>query len=180
MARPCKCRQVGCRPQARMFKPAEVPWSQLEVIELRLDELESLRLGDLEGLYHDAAAERMGVSRATFGRLVDAARQKVADALVNGKLLVVKGGDVQMSNSVKFVCAGCGYRIETADGADSPSECPSCHSQSVSPAAEERGRHGGGGGRGRCRRRREHRHCRTGESPERGATMVDEHKEEAQ
>jgi predicted DNA-binding protein (UPF0251 family) len=69
MPRPCKCRLVAAQPPVSAFKPAGVPGRELESIELGLDELEALRLADLEGLYHDAAAERMGVSRPTFGRV---------------------------------------------------------------------------------------------------------------
>ena len=59
----------------------------LDEVVLTLDELEALRLADLEGLYHDRAAERMGISRTTFGRILSEARKKVADALVGGKVL---------------------------------------------------------------------------------------------
>lgn len=94
MPRPHKCRLISNPPAATAFKPAGVPASELDAVELRLDELEALRLADLEGLYHDAAAERMGVSRPTFGRLIQAARHKVATALLNGRMLVFHGGSV--------------------------------------------------------------------------------------
>lgn len=77
-----------------MFKPAGVPATELQAVELGLDEVEALRLADVEGLYHDAAAQRMGVSRPTFGRLVQAARHKVAVALLEGRMLVFQGGPV--------------------------------------------------------------------------------------
>jgi hypothetical protein len=64
------------------------------VVALRLDELEALRLADLEGLYHQQAAERMGVSRATFGRILGSARRKVARALVEEAVLAVGEGPV--------------------------------------------------------------------------------------
>jgi hypothetical protein len=63
---------------------------------LNLDELEAIRLADLEGLYQEQAAEKMGVSRPTFARILESGRKKVADALVNGKGLVVEGGPVEM------------------------------------------------------------------------------------
>lgn len=81
-------------PGARYFKPAGVPLHVLVEVGLTLDELEALRLADLEGLYQEQAAERMSVSRATFGRIVESARQKIADALVNGKAVRVEGGPV--------------------------------------------------------------------------------------
>jgi len=61
---------------------------------LRLDELEALRLADLEGLYQEAAAERMGVSRATFARTLGRARAAVARAVIDEKLLIVGDGPV--------------------------------------------------------------------------------------
>ena len=77
-----------------VFKPAGIPGRFLEEVVLGLDGLEALRLAGLEGLYHEAAAARMGVSRATFGRIVEDARRRVAEALVEGKLLRIEGGPV--------------------------------------------------------------------------------------
>ena len=62
---------------------------RLPVIQLNLDELEALRLCDLLGLDQESAGERMGVSRGTVQRLLSSARAKVADALVNGKAVVI-------------------------------------------------------------------------------------------
>ena len=75
MPRPVTDRQVGCPLARQVFKPAGVPARELEEVTLGLDGAEALRLADLEGLYHDAAALRMGVSRQTFGRIVEAARR---------------------------------------------------------------------------------------------------------
>ena len=62
----------------------------LEEVLLSLDEFEAIRLADNEGLYHEEAAVRMNVSRATFGRILDNARGKVADAIINGKALKIE------------------------------------------------------------------------------------------
>jgi predicted DNA-binding protein (UPF0251 family) len=78
----------------RAFKPIGRTVASLEVEELRLDELEALRLADLEGLYQEAAAERMGVSRPTFARILARARRAVARALVEERVLVVGEGPV--------------------------------------------------------------------------------------
>ena len=94
MPRPCKCRFIGRQPRAYCFKPRGIPACELQAVELGLDEVEALRLADLEGLYQEAAAERMRISRATFGRLVTQARAKVADALLNGKMLLFAGGPI--------------------------------------------------------------------------------------
>ena len=64
----------------------------LQQVSLSVDELEAIRLADLEGLYQEQAAQQMNVSRQTFGRILEAAHKKVADALVNGKALSIEGG----------------------------------------------------------------------------------------
>ena len=60
---------------------------------LSLDEFEAIRLADYEGLYHEEAAGRMNISRATFGRILDGARSKVADVIINGKALKISTTD---------------------------------------------------------------------------------------
>jgi predicted DNA-binding protein (UPF0251 family) len=94
MPRPCCRRRISGAPPAGVFKPAGIPGRFLEEVVLGLDGLEALRLADLEGLYQEEAAARMGVSRATFGRIVADARRRVAEALVGGKLLRIEGGPV--------------------------------------------------------------------------------------
>jgi len=94
MARPHCCRRIGFLPEVRYFKPVGVRLRGLEEVILTLDELEALRLADLEGCYQEEAAGRMGISRPTFSRIVENARRKVADALVNGKALRMEGGSV--------------------------------------------------------------------------------------
>ncbi|HRY43726.1 MAG TPA: DUF134 domain-containing protein [Thermoanaerobaculia bacterium] len=97
MPRPCCRRRIAGAPPAAVFKPAGIPGRLLEEIVLGLDGLEAIRLADLEGLYQEEAAARMGVSRATFGRIVAEARRRVAEALVEGKLLRIEGGPVSES-----------------------------------------------------------------------------------
>jgi predicted DNA-binding protein (UPF0251 family)/predicted Fe-Mo cluster-binding NifX family protein len=94
MPRPVTGRQVGCPLAPLVFKPAGAPARDLEEVTLGLDGAEAIRLADLEGLYQDAAALRMGVSRQTFGRIVEAARRTVADAIINGKRLRIEGGEI--------------------------------------------------------------------------------------
>ena len=68
MARPPRCRCVRQEPHVSYFKPRGIPLSQLEEVVVTVDEFEALRLADLDGLYQQEAAERMNVSRPTFGR----------------------------------------------------------------------------------------------------------------
>jgi predicted DNA-binding protein (UPF0251 family) len=83
------------------FKPAGIPLRDLKEVPLTLDQLEALRLADLEGLYQAEAAARMKISRPTFARIVTAARRQVAEALVNGKALRLGGGSVHLPAKLK-------------------------------------------------------------------------------
>jgi predicted DNA-binding protein (UPF0251 family) len=62
----------------------------LEEVSLRLDELGALRLADYQGFYHEEAAAKMKISRATFGRVLEEARRKVAEAILQGKALKIE------------------------------------------------------------------------------------------
>jgi len=126
MPRPRHCRRIAHLPQANYYKPRGIPLSVLQQITLTVDELEAIRLTDLEGLYQAQAAEKMNISRQTLGRILESAHKKIADALVNGKALLIKGGTIEL--------------------ADAASDAGPTH----------RSRHGPGGqrqGRGQCRRR---------------------------
>jgi len=91
MARPMICRKVSCDVTARYYKPQGIPMRDLEEIAMELDEIEAIRLADLEGLYQVDAAARMGVSRQTFGNIIARAHKKVASALLGGKALRIAG-----------------------------------------------------------------------------------------
>ena len=108
MPRPCRMRRVGVFPNATYFKPAGVPLRMLEEIILALDEVEAMRLADFEGLYQEEAGERMGVSRATFARVIESARRKVADALIHGKALRIEGGAISAPVPPVGHRGGCG------------------------------------------------------------------------
>jgi predicted DNA-binding protein (UPF0251 family) len=110
--------------EGRAFKPIGRPVSGLEVEPLRLDELEALRLADLEGLYQETAAARMGVSRPTFARILGRARTAVARALIEERVLVVSEGPVVSTADGPFPCPvhggggrrGRGCRCRRRDG----------------------------------------------------------------
>jgi len=104
MTRPKKCRRVGCEPRANYFKPRGIPLIMLKEVKLSIDELESIRLADLEGLEQAKAALRMKISRPTFGRIVESARRIIADAVVNGKALKIEGGEIIMKAKREFSC----------------------------------------------------------------------------
>ena len=73
MARPKRCRRIRSTPGSSYFKPRGIPLSVLEEVVLSFDEFEAVRLADLDGLYQDQAAEKMGISRQTFGRIIESA-----------------------------------------------------------------------------------------------------------
>lgn len=145
MGRPPKPRTVAEIPAVSLFKPQGVPARYLDTVVLGLDELEALRLADLEGLYQETAAERMGISRPTFGRLVEEARRKVTNALFNGRALAFEGGAVACADQDRPRCGRCGRR-RREDG-DQDGCCGLCIAETDQPATP------GGRGRGQCRRR---------------------------
>ncbi len=69
------------------YKPCGIPANRLESVILTHDEMEAIRLADLEGLYQQDASELMQISRPTFSRLLERAHRKVADALINSKAI---------------------------------------------------------------------------------------------
>ncbi len=104
MARPKCCRRIDSEPDCRIFKPIGIPMSSLEEVVLSMDEFEAIRLADLERLYHEQAAEKMGISRQTFGRILESARGKVAMVLTKGLALRIEGdrADKEMKNESLF------------------------------------------------------------------------------
>ena len=153
MARPRQCRRVGSMPESNYFKPRGIPLSMLEEVVLTVDEFEAIRLADLESLYQEQAAENMKVSRQTFGRIIESARKKVAEAVVKGKALKIEGGEFEMASMRKFRCHGCQHSWELPFGTGRPENCPSCKGSDIHRAQEDRGYAGGAGGRqgGCCR-----------------------------
>jgi predicted DNA-binding protein (UPF0251 family) len=97
MPRPCKCRRVDSNPHSEYFKPRGVPVSELDEVVLKIDEYEAIRLADLEDHYQENAAEKMGISRQTFGNIIMSAHKKIADAIINAKALKIEGGVVKLS-----------------------------------------------------------------------------------
>ncbi len=76
-----------------LFKPSGIPLSQLEITELGLDELEAMRLCDLEGKQQEEAAQRMGVSRGTIQRLLQSGRRKLLTSITEGQALSFEDAD---------------------------------------------------------------------------------------
>lgn len=152
MPRPFRLRRVCCRPDANYFKPRGIPLDALEEVNLTMDELEAVRLADLEEMYQENAAKKMNISRQTFGNIITSAHRKIADSLVNSKALKIEGGIVKMMER-HFICYDCRHEWTSPYGAGRPSECPQCKSANIHRAPQDRGwARGVGFGRGRCRR----------------------------
>ena len=128
MPRPKICRRVHGEPYCTVFKPAGIPASALEEVTLTIDEFEAVRLADHEGIYHEEAAQKMNVSRQTFGRILETARRKVARVLIEGLALRIEGGVVERVEQRSFTCSGCGNNWEEPFGTGRPSGCPACGS----------------------------------------------------
>jgi predicted DNA-binding protein (UPF0251 family) len=115
MPRPRLCRRVGFNPAITYFKPRGVPLADLEEVILNVDELEAVRLKDLEGLDQEECAKKMDISQPTFHRLVQSARKKVADSIVNGKALRIEGGNFRLIGKGRGFCRRGGFKDENSN-----------------------------------------------------------------
>ena len=145
MPRPKSDRIVYEPPIYTEFKPVGSRGQTLEVIDLTLDEFEALRLADQMAMSHAEAAEEMEISRSTFTRLIEKARKKLADFIIQGKLLSINGGNVHFRNNI-IKCQSCGHMFKTSFN-HMITECPVCKSTDLLNLA-------GGFGHGNCCRHR--------------------------
>jgi predicted DNA-binding protein (UPF0251 family) len=134
MARPFKCRRVAFVPGVTFFKPAGIPLRDLEEIQITIEEAEAIRLKDLEGLEQEEGAEKMNISRPTFQRVLNSARQKIASALLGGKAIRIEGGNFEIS-PLRLRC-GNNHEWEASSQTILESSlqlCPVCNSPVVEP-----------------------------------------------
>ena len=110
MARPSKCRRVCCLPEIAEFRPADECTKQPVIMSV--DEYETIRLIDKEGLSQEECGERMEVARTTVQQIYTSARKKIADALVDGYPLKIVGGNYRLceGNTMTCGCGGCRRR----------------------------------------------------------------------
>jgi predicted DNA-binding protein (UPF0251 family) len=129
MARPKYCRKVGCVPDKNYFKPRGIPASLLEEVVLTLDEFEAMRLADYEGLYQEQGAEKMNISRQTFGRIIESAHRKIADVLIHAKALKIEGGEVSIGESKQIRCPRCKMEYTPWGSPEGSHGCPHCRKE---------------------------------------------------
>lgn len=129
MARPTRFRRVEFFPKDDYFVPWGKPKCELEEIVLKVEELEAMRLKDIEELNQEECAEKMQISRQTFQNIIDSARKKIATALTKGKAIRISGGNYTTTHC-KFKCMECGEIYEINYDQDR-SICPSCNSDKV-------------------------------------------------
>lgn len=140
MRGPYRRRRVQGPPRINQFKPSGVPAKTLQSINLNLDEFEAIRLADFEGLDHNAGAQKMDISRPTFSRLIEKARNKVSQALINGWMLTIEGGNIDFTHH-RYYCKDCGDDIEQPIETELE-VCPDCGSTNVHSFSGRHGHHG--------------------------------------
>ncbi|MCK5822023.1 MAG: DUF134 domain-containing protein [Bacteroidales bacterium] len=141
MPRPKNSRTVHEPPLFVEFKPTGIAGKNLEQRFLTLDEFEAVRLADSKGMTHEEASLEMDISRSTFSRLIDRARNIIATFLIRGQLLTIDGGNIHFKNNI-IRCLDCGHMFKTS--IDIPlSKCPGCSSTALENLA-------GGFGHGVC------------------------------
>lgn len=105
---------------------------ELEEVRLTVDECEAIRLADLLDLSHEEAGQSMGVSRATFGRIIQQARKLVAEAIIHSKALHIEGGNYKIVEWPRiFTCRKCRHQWEEQKGTGRPLNCPSCKNKNI-------------------------------------------------
>lgn len=122
MPRPRKCRKVCCMPERNLFGPLNIKNLEEKIIVMTIDEYETVRLMDLEGMTQEECAEKMNVARTTIQRIYNDARNKLAKSLVNGDILKIEGGDYKLCDEYEPSCG-----------------CSRCHKQSCCFVNDESG-----------------------------------------
>jgi len=109
MPRPRKWRKVCCLPESDSFGPLNAARNREHFVIMTIDEYETIRLIDLQGFTQEECSRQMNVARTTVQGIYNEARRKIAESLVNGKVLKIEGGDYQLCDGQEKVCrcGGC-------------------------------------------------------------------------
>lgn len=122
MPRPKQDRKIVAPPLMQGYKPFGIIRKDMEPVVLQYDEYETIRLLDYEGLLQEQAAEKMNVSRPTLTRIYEQARRSMAKAIVEGKMIIIEGGNVQFDQEW-FRCRRC-YKL--VEGKENHVRCSKC------------------------------------------------------
>ena len=132
--RPKRHRKIGFPPVLKGFKPIGVPFVDTGIISILYEEYEALRLCEYEGMSQEQAAKKMNVSRPTLTRIIDSCQKKIAQAFVEGKSMVIEGGNVEFDRQW-YRCSDCYFvfHIDT----NKNTECPQCKSKNIEHINED-------------------------------------------
>lgn len=130
---PYRKRTIKEPPRFQIFKPAGVSTRLLKHITMTLDEHEAIRLADYRELEHLEASQKMNISRPTFTRLINQARHKISQALIEGSVLIIEGGNIDFKQTLHY-CQDCGEIIQQAVNS-SLEDCQECGSPNTEDLA---------------------------------------------
>ncbi len=130
MPRPKRSRRIHRPPIASGFAPFGISSGSNGSITLLYEEYETLRLSDYERIPQQDAADLMEVSRPTYSRIYDQARQKLAKAMVEGLSIVIEGGNVSFHERW-FKCNACNTAFCLPENQSKVSECPVCRNSNI-------------------------------------------------
>jgi len=129
MGRPKICKRIFGEPKIICFKPdVKVDYQKSESIEITMEEFEAIRLKDYLKIKQQKVAEIMGISQPTLHRILISARENVANALVEGKILNIKGGNY-MKAEKRYKCRKCGFEWQSPQ--KEYEKCPDCESEDI-------------------------------------------------
>ncbi len=115
IARPVKWRKVCCLPESSKFGPLDSAYCEQSHVNMTVDEYETIRLIDLEGFNQEECAKQMNIARTTVQGIYIEARRKLADSLVNGKVLIIEGGEYRLCEGPLNACGRACRRYSTND-----------------------------------------------------------------
>jgi len=137
MSRPKKFRRVEFLPKTNIFVPQNISKSTEKEVIIKIEELEAMRLKDIEKLTQQECAKRMNISRQTFQNIIDSAREKVATALTEGNTIKIRGGHFT-TDFCKIKCYSCGNIYGLKNEPDKE-QCPYCGSEDITCSKKLKG-----------------------------------------
>ena len=120
---------MGIPPAMTGYKPFGLPGRRMKSVVLLYEEYEAMRLADYENLTQEDAAKEMDISRPTFTRIYDKARKAIAQAFVEGKGILIEGGNIH-SQTLWYKCDDC-YHVTITE--NQTTQCEACHSENITP-----------------------------------------------